>query len=98
MIASMEAVMTRLTPEIELTRHARTRMQQRSIPMDMIDLLLRFGDCRGAGKGSESYYFTNRSWRRVKDHLGEALKTFERYRNIYLIAVDGVIVTAAHRY
>ena len=90
--------MTYIEPANVLTRHARKRMQQRSIPMELIDLLFRFGDCRDARHGAESYYFTKRSWRGVEAYLGTELEAYERYRNVYAIVADGVVVTTAHRH
>ena len=89
--------MTHIEPANVFTRHARKRMQQRSIPVDLIDLLFRFGDCRDARHGADSYYFTKRSWRQVESYLGTELKAFERYRNVYAIVADRVM-TVAHRH
>ena len=82
-----------------LTRHAQLRMQQRSIPSMVIDLLVDFGDSAAAGAGACSYFFSKRSWRRVCRHAGAAAKHLERWRNVYIImSDDGVIVTAAWRH
>jgi len=90
--------MTHTEPAILLSQHARTRMQQRAIRLDGIDLLFRFGECRYAGHGAESYYFTRQSWRQVEAHLGAQIGAYERYRNIYVVVADGVVVTTAHRH
>jgi hypothetical protein len=82
-----------------MTKHARVRVQQRSIPPVVIDALLDFGDRREAGGGAEIVYFTKRTWRKFASYVGAAVKGFERYRSCYVIeASDGSIVTAAFRH
>ena len=82
-----------------LSRHARRRRQQRSIPPAVIDALLDFGERQPAGGGSISVFFTKRAWRRFTSYMGTAIIGYERYRNCYLIeASDGCIVTTAFRY
>ena len=81
-----------------LTWHARRRLQQRAIPLIVIEALLDFGERRAAGHQAESVFFTRRAWRRFAAYVGAAIKCFERYRNCYLIeAGDGAIVTIAFR-
>lgn len=82
-----------------ITRHAQVRMQQRSIPQIIIDLLVDFGDRHAAGSGAESCFFSKRSWRRVIRHAGSAARHLERWRNVYIIlSEDGAVVTAAWRH
>jgi hypothetical protein len=81
------------------TNHALFRQQQRAIPTAIIDALLDFGERRPAGDGSESVYFTKRSWRRFSTYAGTAITGYERYRHCYLIeSRDGAIITAAFRH
>jgi len=81
-----------------ISAHAQKRQQQRSIPSAVIDCLLNFGDVRPAGAGTERYYFTKRSWRKVSAYFGPSTKAFETYRNTYAIVSGGNVVTAAYRY
>ena len=80
------------------TRHVRSRMRQRAICPAAVDWVLRFGDCRPARRGAESYFFTKRSWRRLESYLGSISPDVDKYRNLYVILADGAVVTAAYRH
>ena len=82
-------------PSATLTRHASCRVQQRSIPQAVIDLLLDFGDATSAGLGVERYSFSKRSWRAVAAYMGSGAKHYERYRSAYIVIASGYVITAA---
>ena len=85
--------------ESRLSRHARGRAKDRSIPRSVIDALLDFGERAAAGGGAESCFFTKRSWRRFAAYLGTEARYFERYCAAYLIvAADGEVITACWRH
>jgi hypothetical protein len=78
------------------THHAVVRMQQRSIPPAVVELLLDFGTATPVGGGACSYRFTKDSWAEAKAALGAAAVAFERYRNAYVVeSSDGAVVTVA---
>ena len=80
-----------LTP---MTRHGALRSRQRSIPRQVIELLLDFGQEEPAGGGCYRYFFTKRAWHIFSRRLGSQTKCFERYRSAYLVVGDdGHIVT-----
>ncbi len=80
------------------SRHARERMQQRSIPRQMVELVQDWGCVRHCGRGCTSYSFDKKSWECFIKAYGDQAKALERARNIYVvIGRDGGIVTAAHR-
>lgn len=81
-----------------LTRHARTRLRQRSIPASVVDALLDFGERARSGVGAETCYFSKRAWKRFATYLGDEARHFERYRAVYaVVADDGRVVTACWR-
>ena len=81
-----------------LSRHARDRVRQRSIPASVVDALLDFGERARSGTGAETCFFTKRSWRRFAAYLGQEARHFERYRSVYaVVADDGRVVTACWR-
>lgn len=83
----------------KLSRHARQRMKDRSIPPLIVEALLDFGERAPCGGGAESCYFTKRSWRRYSAHLGSEARHFERYRSAYaIVAGDGQVVTTCWRH
>jgi transposase-like protein len=82
-----------------LTRHARQRMKDRSIPQSIIDGLVDFGERRPAGDGSEVYYFSKRAWRHFAAYLGTEARHFEKYRSAYaVIAEDDYVITTGWRH
>jgi len=66
------------TRHAPLSRHARERMKDRSIPASVVDALIDFGDRLRCGGGAETCYFTKRSWRRFAAYLGTEARHFER--------------------
>ncbi|VVT10194.1 conserved hypothetical protein [Sphingomonas sp. EC-HK361] len=81
-----------------LSRHATTRVRQRSIPASVVDALLDFGERARSGPGAETCYFTKRAWKRFAAYLGQEARHFERYRACYAVIADnGQVVTACWR-
>jgi hypothetical protein len=81
------------------TRHGSKRMRQRSIPRHMVEIVQDWGCVRYCGRGCTSYSFDKKSWGCFMKACGNEAKALERARNIYVvIAGDGAIVTAAHRW
>lgn len=84
------------SPRTAVSRHAALRMQQRSIPSAVVDLLLDYADPTPVGGGAMSYRFNQTSWDFAMSSLGDAARSFGRYRNAYVIeGRNGVVVTAA---
>ncbi len=83
----------------ELTRHASRRIQQRAIPVFILDLLERFGAEQRQGK-SDHIFFDKCSVRRLKQHFGgsRGLRIIEPWLNIYVVmGDDGSVITVGHR-
>ena len=69
---------------MDLTRHARTRMQQRGINTAALSALLDYGRVARAGRGRDIVYFDKR--------------TRARFGNSYaILASDGTVITVGHR-
>lgn len=82
-----------------MTRHAASRVQQRSIPASIVDALLDYGDRQAAGGGAETCFFSKRSWQRFATYLGREARHFERYRSVYaIVSADGDVITASWRH
>jgi hypothetical protein len=83
-----------------LTIHANKRLQQRGIPMDIVDLLEQFGSASRCG-GAERIFFDKRARHRLKNYFGRdrsTLASIERWLNTYAVIGDnGRIVTVGHR-
>lgn len=80
----------------QLSRHALVRMQQRSIPHFLVDLLIELTDPVPAGSGCSLHRFDADSWAEAQHMMGGRARELDRYRNAYVIvAEDGLVVTAA---
>ncbi|BCA60688.1 hypothetical protein [Sphingomonas sp. HMP6] len=79
--------------------HAIIRMQQRSIPGYVVDLLLSLTECMWAGGDCYKHSFDADSWAEATRILGPGAAQLGRYRNAYVIVADnGTIVTAARQH
>lgn len=82
-----------------LSRHARIRLQQRGIPLFMIELLHRFGSTVRSN-GAETVFFDRQARKELRRFLGgdRGLRLIEEWLNVFtVVADDGAVVTAGHR-
>jgi hypothetical protein len=80
---------------LNVTDHARARMQQRAIPMLAVDLLLRFGK-RHHASGAIRIDFDKRARRRVAAHFAPEAAS-EKLMNIFAVVNGDLLVTVGHR-
>ena len=81
--------------------HAVTRLQQRGISLNEIDLLIQFGEAFSAGDGCSRVIMDRDGARRVADYLGnDSSALARRLRNLGAVVEDqsGRVVTVFHRY
>lgn len=73
-------------------------MQQRAIPLRVVDWLAAYGQVDHQ-RGSELFYFNKRSRRALKRDLGRsALRGLSKCMDAYMVYADGKIATVGHRY
>jgi len=83
---------------LKLTRHAQTRLQQRCVPMMVIDLLLSYGVVERAGAGASTYYFDKPARRKVIAYAGSLAAAITPFLNYYaVVAEDQRLITVAPR-
>lgn len=84
---------------LTLTRHATVRLQQRSIPLLVADLLDRYGARQSAGPGAEIVYMDKAARRRIREDLGiAAVAALQPLLCAYLIESEGGhVITAGWR-
>lgn len=84
---------------IQLTDHARTRLQQRGIPEPVLECLLTYGRTVHDHKGGELVFFDHKSRDRLRRGQGaNAFKIIEAKLGTYaVIAQDGSVITVGHR-
>ena len=79
------------------SQHAITRMQQRGISDEAVELLLDYGSS-SYHKGSEVVYFDRRSRSALLQSGALSRAQCERISHHYLVLGDGMVVTVGHRY
>ncbi len=85
--------------EMNLTQHARSRLQQRGIPLNILEPLLTFGHEEHDHRGGAVVYFNHRAKERLRRTFGKDIyKRMEPHLDAYaVIARDGAIITVGHR-
>ena len=84
---------------LNLTNHARTRIQQRGIPEAVVESLLDFGRETYNHRGGLVVYFNRRAREGVRQACGkEIYKRMEAHLDAYaVVGHSGNIVTVGHR-
>lgn len=85
--------------EAKLTNHAQLRLQQRAIPLLVVELLERFG-ASVRGNRAETLFFDLASRRELRRYLGgdRGLRLIEGWLDVYMVVGDdGAVITAGHR-
>jgi len=84
---------------MNLTKHARTRLQQRAIPPLIIEWLCKYG-CRLKGKNGTTVCFFDRESRRcLASEVGHVVvRRLSDMMDTYLVMSGDSIVTIGHRY
>lgn len=81
-----------------MTKHARTRSQQRGIPPMAIDLLLQFGATVPLGGGATKVYLDKAARRKLHAYAGPLAASVYQHLNIYaVLGADSGLITVAHR-
>ena len=84
---------------LPLSHHAAARLQQRSIPPLVVDLLDLYGARQPAGRGAEMVYMDKAAQRRMRQVLGgAAVAALQPLLSAYLIESEsGQVITAGWR-
>jgi len=84
---------------LQITGHARTRLQQRAIPLPVLDYLLNFGKKVHDHHGAEILFFDHQARNMVRRACGEKnFKCLESKLDTYaVVGTDGVVLTVGHR-
>lgn len=83
---------------MNLTFHATTRQQQRSIPPLLLDLLFQFGRSESAGSGLSKLFFDKQARKRIAAYAGPLASMLNDHLNLYaVVGSDSRVVTVGHR-
>lgn len=84
---------------LQITDHARARLQQRGIPMPVLDCLLTFGKKVHDHHGAEILFFDHQARNQIRRTYGE--HDFKRLESkldtCAVIGSDGVVLTVGQR-
>ena len=84
---------------MDVSRHARTRMQQRGISAAALDALLDFGRVAHAGCGRDIVFFDKQARAHIVRANAVAAAEAERVCKSYaILESDGTVVTVGHRF
>ena len=87
-------------PDIHLTEHGKIRLQQRSIPIEILEVIQDYGTSTRS-HGAERFYLAGRTAAENCTGRSDALpllKRYERYLNVYVVISDGgTVITAGRR-
>jgi hypothetical protein len=84
-----------------ISRHAKHRMQQRSIPPLVVTWLLDFGEMRYDHRGGIVHYFDKSSRRNLERTVGSRIVArLADYLDAYVVSsvADSTLITVGHRY
>ncbi len=89
-----------MAPDLDrmLTRHARSRMQQRGIAPDMLDCLLRYGSEQHDRHGGVIVTLDRDARRRLARARTATGVDVDRLRGLYAVLAGGCVRTVGHRY
>ena len=84
---------------IQITKHAEIRMQQRGVSNHALNLLIQYGRRARAGKGAEIVYFDKQVRRRLLCESGtDSVRPDSKDLNSYAVCKGAVILTAGKLY
>ena len=86
--------------EMNQTKHAKSRMQQRCIPPLIVEWLADYGACRYDHRGAEIRFFDKAAKKALSRDVGrQILKQLSKYMRAYIVCdLNGTVITAGHRY
>ena len=81
-----------------LTKHAATRGQQRSIDPLHMSLIMTYGEEVELGRGTRKIKINRKGLHRIEKDIKALSQRLEKLGNMYLIeSANGMIITAAHQ-
>ena len=84
-----------------LTKHALKRCQQRSIPKDLCDLVLNFGEYRYDKHGARIWFLTKKTLNKIdKAFSNDVKKKIEKKKNLFVVeSIDNnSVITVGYSY
>lgn len=85
--------------ELSMSAHARTRLQQRGIPEQVLPLLMEFGRREYDHRGARVVYLTRESREKIRQKADKTLfRRIEPSLDVYAVLnAEGHVLTVGHR-
>ena len=87
-----------LARNIQLTKHAAVRSQQRGISRDAISAILNYGHFEHTRGGAKTWSMNKAEKQFAKADLGQKYINIEKQLGYLIISDEGVLITAAHSF
>lgn len=78
---------------MKLSKHAKVRSQQRALPQDVLQVVMKHGRISHAPGGTYKLFFGNRECALAISDLKKVIKTLERAKGGTLVFGDDQVVT-----
>lgn len=82
---------------MNISKHALTRLQQRGIPKNYIDLIIQFGKPQYKPGGAVEYYIKKKDRTILKMHLKNLSNNIDRLADKAVLVIDDRIITVYHK-
>ncbi len=76
-----------------ISSHAQARMQQRGMPAELLDIIMRCGRVERAPGGADKIFLGRHEARELRCRLKQLLQLLDRAEGSSLIVKDGCILT-----
>jgi len=82
---------------MKLTEHAKHRYQQRGISLNLINLILQYGDFEYKPGGALEYYVKKKDILKIQRDLKILITRLEKLKSKGVLVIDNKIVTVYHK-
>ena len=83
---------------MKLSKHAGERSQQRSLPLEALEVVMRYGRISYASGGVEKLFFGNKECANAITELKRVIKTLERAKGGTIILNNENLITVYKQY
>ena len=82
---------------MDILKHAIIRCQQRGIPKNYIDLIIRFGTPLCKPGGAIEYRINKKDKNQIISHLKNLINRLDKIGNKAVLVIDNQIITVYHK-
>lgn len=83
---------------MNISKHAKIRIQQRGIPLSVVELIIQYGEPKKAQGNAYKYEVNGNMIPKLQSHIKDLLQQVEKLKNkVVVVAEDDAIITAYHK-